>query len=68
MIELGVALTWGIRVLPLREKSSPKPPTDISGQTWIEYEKSGEKIIDEEFPKKLEKMIERAISKKRIGK
>jgi len=64
MIELGVALTWGVRVLPLREKSSPKPPTDISGQTWIEYEESGEKIIDEEFYKKLEKMIERAISKK----
>ncbi|MCW7070372.1 MAG: hypothetical protein OCU17_07250, partial [Methanophagales archaeon] len=34
MIELGVALTWGVRVLPLREKNSPKPPTDISGQTW----------------------------------
>ena len=68
MIELGVALTWGVRVLPLREKNSPKPPTDISGQTWIEYEESGGKIIDEEFHRKLEKMIERAISKKRIGK
>ena len=64
MIELGVALTWGVRVLPLREKNSPKPPTDISGQTWIGHEESGEKIIDEEFHKKLEKMIERAISKK----
>lgn len=64
MIELGVALTWGVRVLPLREKKSPNPPTDISGQTWIEYEESGGKIIDEEFHKKLEKMIERAISKK----
>ncbi|MCD6211057.1 MAG: nucleotide-binding protein [Methanophagales archaeon] len=64
MIELGVALTWGVRVLPLREKNSPKPPTDISGQTWIEYEESGGKIIDEEFHRKLEKMIERAISKK----
>jgi len=64
MIELGVALTWGVRVLPLRERNSPKPPTDISGQTWIEYENSGEKIPDEEFHKKLEKMIERAIAKK----
>ena len=64
MIELGVALTWGVRVLPLREKKSPNPPTDISGQTWIEYEESGGKIIDKEFHKKLEKMIERAISKK----
>lgn len=67
MIELGVALTWGSRVLPLREKNGPKPPADISGQTWIEYEKSGEKIFDAEFDKKLEKMIERAISKKGKG-
>jgi len=67
MIELGVALTWGARVLPLREKNSPKPPSDISGQTWIEYEESGEKILDAEFDKKLEKMIERAISKKGKG-
>ncbi len=64
MIELGVALTWGVRVLPLREKNSPIPPSDISGQTWIEYGTSGEKIFDEEFHKKLEKMIERAIAKK----
>ena len=64
MIELGVALTWGVRVLPLREKNSPKLPTDISGQTWIEYEEAGKKIIDEEFQQKLENMIEQAISKK----
>ena len=64
MIELGVALTWGVRVLPLRKKNSPKLPADISGQTWIEYEEAGEKIIDKEFHQKLEKMIERAISKK----
>lgn len=64
MIELGVALTWGVRILPLREKNSPKPPSDISGQTWIKYEKSGEKVLDEGFHKKLEKMVERAISKK----
>ena len=64
MIELGVALTWGVRVLPIRAKNSSKPPTDISGQTWIEYDESGKKIMDEEFHKKLEKMIERAISKK----
>ena len=64
MIELGVGLTWGVRVLPLRKKNSPNPPSDISGQTWIGYEESGKKIIDGEFYKKLEKMIERAISKK----
>jgi len=65
MIELGVALTWGVRVLPIREKSNPTPPSDISGQTWITYENSGEKILDGEFYKKLEKTRERAISKKK---
>ncbi|MDP3105522.1 MAG: hypothetical protein Q8M95_13060 [Candidatus Methanoperedens sp.] len=64
MIELGVALTWGIRVLPLREKKSSKPPTDISGQTWIEYENSGENIFDKKFHNKLELIIETAIAKK----
>ena len=68
MIELGVALTWGVRVLPLKEQNRPKPPTDISGQTWIDYEKSGEKILDGEFYEKLEKMIERAIGKKGLSK
>ena len=64
MIELGVALTWGIRVLPIREKNSPEPPSDISGQTWIMYEDSGKILLDENVYKKLEIMIERAIAKK----
>jgi hypothetical protein len=64
MIELGVALTWGVCMLPLKEKNSPEPPSDISGQTWIEYKRSGEKILDKEFHKKLMKMIERIIAKK----
>lgn len=64
MIELGVALTWGVRVLPIKEKNSPEPPSDISGHTWIEHEVSGEKILDEEFHKKLVMMIERAVVRK----
>jgi len=64
MIELGVALTWGIYVLPLREKNSSKPPSDISGQTWIKYEKSGEKILDQNFQRKIDKIVNRAIAKK----
>ena len=64
MIELGVALTWGVRVLPLRESTCPKPPSDISGQTWIEHQKSTEKIIDADFEKRLLKMIERTIAQK----
>jgi len=64
MIELGVASTWGTSILPLKEKSSPEPPSDISGLTWIEYENSGEHILDKEFSTKLGEMIERAIAKK----
>ncbi|MDD1696306.1 MAG: hypothetical protein LUQ54_05355, partial [Methanoregula sp.] len=55
MIELGVSLTWGIRVLPIREQTSPDKPSDISGQTWIK------------FPKKLELMMARAIASNKIS-
>ena len=64
MIELGVALTWNRRVLPLRELNSPESPSDISGQHWIKYEQSGEIIDDEDFNDKLDIMVERAILKK----
>jgi len=64
MIELGVALTWGIRVLPLREIDSPDTPSDISGQTWTAYENSGLKIYDDNFQEKLDLMVDRTIRKK----
>ncbi|MGC1927711.1 MAG: hypothetical protein WA667_01945 [Candidatus Nitrosopolaris sp.] len=64
MIEIGVALTWGVRLLPIREREAPKPPSDISGQTWAEY------IRDRlEFSpghtQRLLSMVEFAIMKKR---
>lgn len=34
MIEMGVALSWGIRVLPIKASGRPSPPSDVSGQTW----------------------------------
>ncbi len=64
MIELGVALTWGKRVLPIREKTSQMLPSDISGQTWLSYEDSGKKILDQGFEEKLVEMIRRAMMKK----
>lgn len=64
MLELGVALTWGIRVLPLRLKGSPMIPSDISGHTWVEHINDCERILDSDFNRKLEIMIERAIAKK----
>ena len=64
MIELGVALTWGIRVLPIRERNSPDTPSDILGHVWIKYEDSGRNVLDENFHKKLEEMIKRNIAAK----
>jgi hypothetical protein len=64
MFEMGVALTWGVRVLPIKERSSPKPPSDISGQTWADYEDSGRSFVDPEHDEKLLRVVERAIRKK----
>jgi len=68
MLEMGVALTWGVRVLPIRIKGGPHPPSDISGQTWIEYEDSGERILEDKFDRKLAKMIERMMAKKKSSR
>lgn len=65
MLEMGVALTWGVGVLPIKKKEAPKPPSDISGQTWIDYEDSAAKIIDKNFERKLLRMIERCMARKR---
>lgn len=64
MIEMGVALTWGIRVLPIKADGCPKPPSDISGQTWADYRNSAESFLDSEHNQKLLRMVERAIRKK----
>nr|WP_319372832.1 hypothetical protein [uncultured Methanobacterium sp.] len=64
MIELGVALTWGIRVLPLRNKDSPIIPSDISGHTWIGHENLGKNLEDTNFQEKLDLMVERTIRMK----
>ncbi len=64
MIEIGVALTWGVRVLLIKEHNRPKPPSDISGHTYANYEKSAEVFQDQEHDTKLLSMIERAILKK----
>jgi hypothetical protein len=64
MIELGVALTWGVRVLPIREASRPLPPSDISGQTWAQYTGSAANFTDPDHDAKLVRMIERAVQKK----
>lgn len=68
MLEMGVALTWGVRVIPMRKKGGHTPPSDISGQTWIEHEDSASAIADSEFQRKLFKMIERVVVSKGRGR
>ena len=63
-LELGVALTWGTRVLPIKHRNRPKPPSDISGQTWADYEQSAEAFVDNDHAEKLIRMVQRAVAKK----
>ncbi len=64
MLEMGVALTWGTRVLPIKDERCPKPPSDISGQTWVDYRDSASEFTDPEHENKLIAMIDRAARKK----
>jgi hypothetical protein len=64
MIEMGIALTWGVRVLPIKVDGQGRPPSDISGQTWADYRDSGASFADPDHEAKLESMVERAIRKK----
>jgi hypothetical protein len=64
MIEMGVALTWGVRVLPIKLAGTQKPPSDISGQTWVDYEDDGAAFPDEDHQSRLVRMIQLAVRKK----
>jgi hypothetical protein len=64
MIEMGVAMTWGVRMLPIREKGAPKTPSDISGQTWAEYSNNGAVFVSG-HTERLLAMVDFAIRKKR---
>lgn len=64
MLEMGVALTWGVRVLPIKKQGCPIPPSDISGQTWADYNDDGQIFIDTYHMEKLKRMVERAARKK----
>jgi hypothetical protein len=64
MIEMGVALTWGTRVLPVKQRDCPKPPSDISGQTWADYIESASEFADPVFAMRLLALVERAHRRK----
>jgi len=67
MVELGVALTWGVRVLPIKVQGLPRPPSDISGQTWADYRDNAKYFVDPDHEVKLVRMIERAVRKKGVS-
>jgi hypothetical protein len=62
---MGVSLTWGTRVVPFKKVGSPIPPSDVSGQTYVEYNDSAKIIVDNQFENKLLVMIQRVISMKK---
>lgn len=63
-IEIGVALTWGSRVLLIKSENRPALPSDISGQTYADYRDNGKIFVDAQHSEKLYRMVERAIRKK----
>jgi hypothetical protein len=64
MLEMGVALTWGVQVLPIKLAGCPKPPSDISGQTWADYQESARIFVDPHHEVRLLEMIKYAIRRK----
>lgn len=64
MIEMGVALTWGVRVHPIRHADSPPPPSDISGQTWACYRDDGASWDEADHMDKLVSMVKLAVRRK----
>lgn len=64
MIELGVALTWGIRVLPLLKDGCSTLPSDLSGLTWVKYRNNGSEFVSDLHDDEMVSMVERAILKK----
>jgi hypothetical protein len=65
MIELGVALTWGIRVLQILSYRAPiSLPSDISGHTWARYSNDGKNFLDSDHFEKLVTMIRRVAHSK----
>lgn len=64
MIEMGVALTYGVKVFPIRCTDSPVPPSDISGQTWIEYSVNYTSWTDPDHHIKLCDLIRKVLHEK----
>jgi DNA-binding MarR family transcriptional regulator len=64
MLKLGVALTWGVRCLPIKLEGRPKPPSDISGHTWADYRANASEFSDADHSEKLFILVQRELRKK----
>lgn len=64
MLEMGVALTWGVPVVPLRRTVARPIVLDVSGQGFVLHENSAARILSEAFDEELVGAIERAIRSK----
>jgi hypothetical protein len=53
-----------MRVLPGKLQDRPNPPSDISGQTWVQYRDSASTFVDQEHDAKLVALVERAHRRK----
>lgn len=67
MIELGVALSWGVKVWPIKKEGRPALPTDISGLTYSEYREDGRVFLSRHHHIQLVEMVERVMQRKREG-
>jgi hypothetical protein len=65
MLEIGVALTWGKRVLPIKMEDCQIPPADISGQSYADYLNNAERFLSTDHFDRMLAMVERAVAKKR---
>ncbi len=64
MIELGVALTWGVSVWLIKKGGTGGTPTDVAGLSWAEYDQDGEWFRSQDHMGSLRAMIDRAMRKK----
>jgi hypothetical protein len=64
MLEMGIALTWGVAVVPLRRAAARPIPSDVSGQTYVLYEQSAALILSEAFGSQLLELIEQVMQTK----
>jgi len=63
-IEMGVALTYGCRVFPIKKNGCPSPPSDISGHTYANYLDDAKIFMDPNHEEELYRMVENAIRTK----